>query len=566
MAESLAEPNQRLLQQILSYLPIAAVVIDTSGRIVYFNLMAEHMSGYSQDEIVNKSCRQLGFNDCQTPCTFMGDDGAAFSNMAVAGHHHRPHLKKSSLQRRDGSRITVERGIYPLRSDHGKLIGALETFLDIGWKQEFDRYNLEAESEGASEQNRWMDVLSSSPEAASTIGMRECAFECLSSLSLQRSNEIHLRKLIERSKGKLLGIFDEIIDGLFMIDHEYRIKAINKTQAFFLDKTPRDLVEKFCYQIIAGRSSVCPSCKAPQVFQEGVTRTDLNISFDSDSRCSRSSRENRRYVNIHYIPIKTELGQVHNVLVYTQDISKIKELEEGVRRAENLAGLGILASGVAHEINNPLQVILSGANCLIKKADDKEIILDVAGQIKECAEKMANIIKDLSLYSRGIQNRNVSLISINEVLESSISMATHVRNMNAVEIKKGYQEIGPVLGNANQFQQVFVNLIINAVDAMKNKGAIDIATYQQEVSVYIRIQDTGCGIRQEDLPYIFDPFFTTKDPGKGTGLGLNVVYRILNQYNGNIQVKARKEGGTTFLLRFPADIPSHEGESHNHGS
>ena len=397
MLESLVEPNQRLLQQILSYLPIAAMVIDTSEKIVYFNLMAEHLSGYSQDEIVNKSCSQLDFDDCQTtPCAFL----------AAASDHHKPHIRKSSLQRKDGSRITVDRGVYPLRDDHGKLIGALETLLDIGWNQGIDRNKSLAESVTKS---------GTAPAVESRIsseGIGKCTSACLSSLSLQRSNEIHLRKLIERSKSKLLGIFDEIIDGLFMIDHEYRIKAINKTQAFYLDKTPRDLVEKFCYQVIANRTSVCPSCKAPHVFQEGVTQTDLNILFDNDSRCSRSSRENRRYVNIHYIPIKTELGQVHNVLVYTQDISKIKELEEGVRRAENLAGLGILASGVAHEINNPLQVILSGANCLIKKADDKEIILDVASQIKECAEKMANIIKDLSLYSRGIQNRNVSLISI----------------------------------------------------------------------------------------------------------------------------------------------------------
>ncbi|MEW5803827.1 MAG: ATP-binding protein [bacterium] len=530
MVDLLVGPNYRLLQQILSYIPLAVVVIDTRGSIVYCNYMAEHISGYSQGELTGMHCSLLSFDDCRSPCIFM----------SAVGRNHSPQIRKGSLRQKDGSRIMAIRGIYPLKDDRGKLIGALETFLNIGWTKE-----------GAQDE----------PQEVSN-----CAFDCLQNLSLLRTYEIHLRKLIERSKSKLLGIFDEIIDGLFMIDHEYRIKAINKTQASYLDKTPRDLIEEFCYQVIANRSSICPTCKAPQVFQDGVTQTDLNIPFDNDSRCSRSDRENRHYVNIHYIPIKTELGQVHNVLVYTQNISKIKELEEGVRRAENLAGLGILASGVAHEINNPLQVILSGANCLMKKADDKGIVLEVAGQIKECADKMANIIKDLSLYSRGIQNHNVSLVSINHVIDASLSMASHVRNMKAVEIRKDYQDVDTVVGNANQFQQIFVNLIINAVDAMQNKGTIDLATYQKDGYVFIRIQDTGCGIGQESLPYIFDPFFTTKDPGKGTGLGLNVVYRIVNQYEGDIQVKSRKDEGTTFLLRFPAGIPSHEGESYNHGS
>ncbi|MEW6381323.1 MAG: ATP-binding protein [bacterium] len=521
MIESLVEPNQRLLQQILSSLPVAALIIDIEGKIIYYNLMAEYITGYSPDEMVEKSCSLLRFTDCRMPCTFL----------SAAGQHN-PCLRKSSLRRKDGSHIAVERGVYPLKDDQGRLIGALETLLDVSWIRKTD----------------------------------QCASECLRILSLQNSSEVHLRKMIERSKNKLLGIFDEIIDSLFMIDHEYRIKAVNKTQAFYLGKTPKDLIEKYCYQVIANRSSHCPACKAPAVFQEGVTKTDLNIPFDNDCRCSKSARENRRYVNIHYIPIKTELGQVHNVLVYTQDISKIKELEEGVRRAENLAGLGILASGVAHEINNPLQVILSGANYLIKKADDREIIVEIASQVKECAEKMANIIKDLSLYIRGIQNQKVSLIDISQVLEESITMSSHVRNMQAIEIQRDYQETGLVPGNFNQFQQIFVNLIINAVDAMQGRGTIRLETHQQDNFVHIRIQDTGCGISQENLPYIFDPFFTTKDPGKGTGLGLNVVYRLVNQYKGDIQVKTRREEGTSFLLRFPAATPSHEGENHGHGS
>ncbi|MGA1874590.1 MAG: ATP-binding protein [bacterium] len=519
MAQTLTDPNHKLLQQILSSLPLAVFIMDLDRRIIYFNLMAEQITGYSSREMLGNPCCRLEFKDCQTPCSFLAPTG-----------RHNPSLKQSSFRHKDGQQIPVLRGIYPLKNEHGKVIGTMETLLDINWSQ----------------------------------GHSGCPPACLSNLSLEISREVHLRKLIERSKNKLLGIFDEIIDGLFMIDHEYRIKAMNKTQAFYLDKTPKELIENYCYQAIANRTSPCPICKVAQVFQEGITKTDLNILFNEDIRCTQGSRDSRRYVNIHYIPIKNELGQVHNALIYIQDISKIKELEEGVRRTEHLASLGILASGVAHEINNPLQVILSGSNCLIRKVDDRETILELALEIKECAEKMASIIKDLSLYSRGIrEEKAVTLIQVDQILNSSISMASHARNMGKIVIEKEYRPIAPILGNPSRFQQIFVNLILNAVDAMDGTGTLLLKTFQQNGFICIQVTDTGCGIREEDLPYIFDPFFTTKAPGKGTGLGLNVVYRLVSQYQGKIHVETKKKQGTRFTLEFPIAQSNDEYEVKN---
>lgn len=511
MIQSLMTPNHQFIQQIVDALPVGVVLIDLEGRILAFNLMAEHISGYAKDEIIGQLCSNLGFRDCPMPCPF-------FTSSA----RHNPRLMQSSCKHKEGHRISVLRGIYPLKNDHGKLIGALETLLDDDWHKRF----------------------------------ANCQHECAKMLSLERAREIHLRNLIERSKNKLLGIFDEIIDGLFMIDHDYKIKAINKTQASYLNKIPKALIESYCYQVIADREIPCPDCRAEQVFREGVTRTDLNIKVKEDLRCPGNFQDKRRYVNIHYIPIKTELGQVHNVLIYTQDISKIKALEEEVRRTENLAGLGILASGMAHEINNPLQVILSGANCLIKGVDSRELVLEMADQIKECAEKMANIIRDLSLYSRGIREQHESSpIFLQKVLDASLSMASHVRNMKMITVERDYQTEGMVLGNDNQFQQIFVNLIINAIDAMQGMGKITIRLGQDNGVIWIQIEDTGCGIPEQDLPYIFDPFFTTKAPGKGTGLGLNVVYRLVNQYQGKIVVETKEAKGTLFTLKFPKHIP-----------
>ena len=515
MIRTLAGPNHRFLLQILCSLPLAVFIIDVNGKIFYFNFMAEQITGYSQEEVVGELCSRLHLSNCQLPCSFLSAEGS-----------HNPCLQRSFLMNKEGHTLSILRGIYPLKDDQGKVIGTLETLLDINNNQK-----------------------------------SSCSFsELLVINSLEQSHERHLRVLIEKSKSKLLGIFDEIIDGLFMIDHEYRINAINKTQASYLDTVPKALVKNYCYQVMANRTSPCPKCMVAQVFQEGETKAALNIRCGKEMRCFQGHQNNPSYVNIYYIPIKTELGQVHDVLIYIQDISKIKELEEGVRRAENLAGLGILASGVAHEINNPLQVILSGANCLIKKKENPDIVLEVATQIKECAEKMANIIKDLSLYSRGIRQKEAdTLIQTSQILDASISMASHVRNIRQVSIKKDYQQTGLILGNSSQFQQIFVNLIINAIDAMEGKGTISLIISQQQSFIEIQIKDTGCGIQDTDLPYIYDPFFTTKDPGKGTGLGLNVVYRLVNQYRGKIRVKTKIGQGTTFILTFPKIKPREGG-------
>ncbi|MBN1227532.1 MAG: PAS domain-containing protein [Deltaproteobacteria bacterium] len=516
MIQTLNGPCHRFLQQILSFLPLAVVITDKDGRILYFNLMAEQITGYSQEEILGKLYGQLDIGDSQHPCTIPISEG-----------RHNPRLVQTSIRHKDGHKIPLLRGVYPLKNDQGKSNGALETLLDISWNQKASH----------------------------------CIPECLSVQSLAHSCDRHLRELIERSKSKLLGIFDEIIDGLFMIDNDYRINAINKTQASYLDNAPKVFIKNYCYQVMAHRTSPCPDCMVEKVFKEGKTRAALNIKCGKDINCYQGYQGAPSYVNVYYIPIKTDLGQVHDVLIYIQDISKLKELEEGVRRTENLAGLGILASGVAHEINNPLQVILSGANCLIKKRDNRDIVLDVATQIKECAEKMANIIKDLSLYSRGIQQKDNegTLIHIKQILDDSILMASHVRNMGKVLITEDYQQTAMILGNPSQFQQIFVNLIINAVDAMEGKGSLVLKTFQRNGFVEISVEDTGCGIPDNDLPYIFDPFFTTKDPGQGTGLGLNVVYRLVNQYKGKIHVKSKKGEGTSFIVNFPKAL-SREGE------
>jgi two-component system NtrC family sensor kinase len=177
---------------------------------------------------------------------------------------------------------------------------------------------------------------------------------------------------------------------------------------------------------------------------------------------------------------------------------------------------------------------------------------------------MANIIKDLSTYSRGIrEEKTATLIQVNQILDSSISMASHVRTMGKVIIEREYRPVAPILGNPSRFQQIFVNLILNAVDAMDGIGTILLKTDQHNGFVSVQVSDTGCGIREEDLPFIFDPFFTTKAPGKGTGLGLNVVYRLVNQYQGKIQVETKRKEGTRFTLEFPIAQSNDEYEVKN---
>jgi signal transduction histidine kinase len=256
-------------------------------------------------------------------------------------------------------------------------------------------------------------------------------------------------------------------------------------------------------------------------------------------------------LQIFSYPILDEKGSLLSVIEYVKDITEEQRLQEQLIQSEKLAGIGILASGVAHEINNPLSGIIGMAEVALEEEDiskSRSYLMD----IMSCAERIAEIVRGLKSYSRAAKKGELGVVDLNEVLEESLKMVRLAIRPASVEVIKKFQPIEKIQANIGEIQQVFTNLITNAFQAMDgNGGRLVLSTRSLKDSVEAKVSDSGNGIPQKYINQIFDPFFTTKNPGEGTGLGLNIVYRIVTKYEGTIDVESKEQVGTTFKIKFP---------------
>lgn len=232
------------------------------------------------------------------------------------------------------------------------------------------------------------------------------------------------------------------------------------------------------------------------------------------------------------------------------DIKQLQELNEQLIRTEKLAAMGTLAAGVAHEVNNPLAAISSLIQMMQAKGNLDENIGENLKLISAQISRITQVTHDMMDFAR-VRLAAKKNININEIIETSLRLATFDKSFKKLEIKKIFDEHPPEINaDQDQLQQVFLNLFLNARDAMPNGGKLSIQTYFQDQKTFIEIADTGTGINQHDAKKIFDPFFTTKPAGQGTGLGLAVCYGIITAHGGKIEVEGNKNG-TKFVIILP---------------
>lgn len=244
-------------------------------------------------------------------------------------------------------------------------------------------------------------------------------------------------------------------------------------------------------------------------------------------------------------------GKIIGTVGVGKDISEQKMLQFKLLQSEKLAGIGTLASGIAHEINNPLAGILGMAEA-IRDEDDMSLIKSYTSDIIEYTGNAKKIVRELSAYSRSVQTESRSTVDLAVVMENALRMARHSASFASVDIVEDLQGGSFINANPVEIQQVFVNLMVNAIHAMGDRGALTLKCSREGTFIAATVTDTGHGIPEENLNQIYDPFFTTKPVGMGTGLGLYVVYRIVTKYRGSIDVESKPGVGTTFVLRFPA--------------
>ncbi|MCS7316258.1 MAG: cache domain-containing protein [Bryobacterales bacterium] len=230
-------------------------------------------------------------------------------------------------------------------------------------------------------------------------------------------------------------------------------------------------------------------------------------------------------------------------------------MHDRIAQAERLASLGKLSAGVAHEINNPLGAVLALTALTLEDLDPNDPARENLEEVVRQAERCRNIVRGLLEFARQSEP-HVEPLDLNRVLEETLALvARQSMFFNIAVVKELDPDLPRVMGDRSQLQQVFMNLLLNAVQAMEEKGTITLVSRKVDGFVEVSITDTGCGIPPDKLGRIFDPFFTTKPSGKGVGLGLSIAYGIVTKHGGDIRVESEVGRGSTFTVRLPVMQP-----------
>ncbi|UCF85887.1 MAG: PAS domain-containing protein [Desulfobacteraceae bacterium] len=349
-------------------------------------------------------------------------------------------------------------------------------------------------------------------------------------------------------------IINGISDALMLLDaRTYRILEVNQAFLSSYGATRSEVLNKKCYDVTHNLSSpchhtniLCP-CPMKDTVYTGKPSQAEHAHLDHDGKTL--------YFEIITYPLRDTSGHITRIIHLSRDITLRKHFENEYHKlalqTEKLSALGRMAAGIAHEINNPLTgILLFGTNLRKKVPKDGPFRKGLDVIVRE-TQRCKGIIQDLLEFSRD-KKPEKALASINDIVEKALSILDNEFRLHHISVKKNLTAGMPnTLLDSNLLQQVFVNLLINAVEAIQENGVITIKSYvsPDKRSERIEISDTGCGIPPEDMGKVFEPFFSTKS--KGTGLGLAVSYGIVQKHQGDIQVSSQPGQGTRFTIEIP---------------
>ncbi len=345
---------------------------------------------------------------------------------------------------------------------------------------------------------------------------------------------------IERLKDFSENIVESLKIGVLTVDLEDCIESWNPQLEDLLEIPRRNALRRKLGEVLPPDLVAEISSRAAADHVSGIYKFRLNTG---------SGRH--LIINASIAPLVGKNGARLGRLILLDDITQRMRLEEQMVQTEKLTSLGLLAAGVAHEVNTPLAVISNYIQMLAKQIPADDPRQKTIERIVKQTFRASEIVNNLLNFSRTGAAEFVE-VDLNSVLEETLTLVQHPLKTARVNVIKNYKEqLPPVLGSITRLQQVFLNLFMNARDAMPNGGMVEVRTAAQNGSVEVEVTDTGTGIPPENLHRIFDPFFTTKASGRGTGLGLSVSYGIIKEHAGKVDVRSTPGKGTSFRLEFP---------------
>lgn len=377
---------------------------------------------------------------------------------------------------------------------------------------------------------------------------------------LKAKNDTLLRLTDEchRSQQKLRTFFRAITDTIIVIDADYNIILANKDEIGDSGK---------CYAKLFQHTEPCPGCPARD-------------TFATTGNCAQEREHDGKILSIRTYPIFDKDKNVDRVLEVCGDITNQKKMEDQLLQSSKLASLGKLVAGVAHEINNPNTFILGNLQIFnealpdifpileehyathpelriarLKYPDFRENISILVQDMLTGANRTKKIVEDLKNFAKKDDGVQKELVDINAIITNNLTLTQkHIKKFARLEVSLS-EALPPVYGNPTKLEQVLLNLIMNASEAINHsEGSIHISTSYNPIAQQIEmcIRDNGCGMSDDTIKNIFDPFFTTKRSSGGTGLGLSITYGIIKDHDGTIDVQSKPGEGTSFIIRLPA--------------
>lgn len=372
---------------------------------------------------------------------------------------------------------------------------------------------------------------------------------------LKYLNQTLEQKVVERterltsSEHKARRIFEHSLDTILVTDEAFDVSEINQAGVALTGYTKKEMLDQ--------KMGIRDFMAGPEEWERLLEKLEKNEAIVNEETDFLRPDGSLVRVLITGGVDYGAFGCAKSFHFIIKDINEKKQMEQQIAQADKMAALGELSAGVAHEINNPLGIILGYTQLLLKDPTGfEEDLKTIEKHVKNCRD----VVSDLLSFSRK-GTETMARVDVNRVVGDVVKfLSNHADFRNtAVSMSLLSDEVPWVMGSEQELAQVIVNLMINACHAVEKKGRIDITTEKQgQDRVLITVKDDGTGIRKKDLSRIFDPFFTTKPAGQGTGLGLSVGYGIIKRHGGEISARNRKEKGAAFAISLPA-APVKEG-------
>ncbi|MHB9094019.1 MAG: GAF domain-containing sensor histidine kinase [Eubacteriales bacterium] len=339
--------------------------------------------------------------------------------------------------------------------------------------------------------------------------------------------------------------FLAIADAIVIINTKFEIIRYNEAALKIFQLGAN--IGKKCYEVIRQRSAPCKKC---HLFAEKTASTERFYQF--------IERFDKNVYDVYAYPMLWSNGRIKGVVETIKDVTQQMAVESQLIQSEKLAAIGKLAAGVAHELNSPLTAILGDAQLLLREFPPDHENRVLMEDIKQCGVRCKNIIQNLLSFARK-QQLDGELVSINEVVDRAVCLVGHQIRQDRIELQCLLEpDLPEISGSSQQLEQVIINLLINAKDALGGREANRVIAISsgrcfrnEQDYLFICIEDHGCGMYKEELSEIFTPFYTTKDVGKGTGLGLAVSMGIIQNHGGNIECESTPGTGSKFTVLLP---------------